>query len=73
MLEKELKVLKAYINKNEAKGHIRPLTSPARSLVLFVLKKDGSLRLCVDYKPLNAITVKDKYAPLLPHKMNDRF
>jgi hypothetical protein len=43
MLEKELKVLKEYINDNEAKGHIRKSTAPIGSLVLFVLKKDGSL------------------------------
>jgi hypothetical protein len=49
MSKKELKVLKEYINENKAKGHIRPLTLEAGSLVLFVPKKDGSLRLCVDY------------------------
>jgi hypothetical protein len=43
MLEKELKVLKEYININEAKGHIRKLIALIRSLVLFVLKKDSSL------------------------------
>jgi hypothetical protein len=43
MLEKELKVLKEYININEAKGYIRKLTALIRSLVLFVLKKDSSL------------------------------
>jgi hypothetical protein len=43
MLEKELKVLKEYINVNEAKGHIRKSIALTRSLVLFVLKKDGSL------------------------------
>ena len=73
MLEKELKVLKEYINVNEAKGHIRPLTAPAGSLVLFVPKKDGTLQLCVDYRALNAITIKDRYALPLPYEMNDRF
>jgi hypothetical protein len=43
MLEKELKVLKEYINVNEAKGHIRKLIALIRSLVLFILKKDNSL------------------------------
>ena len=43
MLEKELKVLKEYINVNKVKGHIKPLIALIKSLVLFVLKKDSSL------------------------------
>jgi hypothetical protein len=43
MFKKELKVLKEYININEAKGHIRKLTALIRSLILFILKKDSSL------------------------------
>jgi hypothetical protein len=43
MLEKELKVLKEFINVNEAKGHIRKLTALIRSLVLFILKKNSFL------------------------------
>jgi hypothetical protein len=46
------------------KGYIRPSSSPWRSPALFVKKKDGSLRMCVDYRPLNAMTIKNKY--LLP-------
>lgn len=44
----ELKALSAYIKKNLANGFIRRSTSPAAVPVLFVKKKDGSLRLCVD-------------------------
>ena len=44
-----------------AKGLIRQCHSPYGSPVLFVQKKDGSLRMCVDYRALNNITVKDKY------------
>jgi hypothetical protein len=46
------------------KGFIRPSTSPWGCPALFVKKKDESLRLCVDYCPLNAVTIKNKY--LLP-------
>lgn len=57
----ELEALKAYIDENLAKGFIRPSTSSAASPILFVKKKDGSLRLCVDYRGLNSMTVKDRY------------
>jgi hypothetical protein len=43
------------------KGYIRPSASPWGCLALFVKKKDNSLRLCVDYHPLNAVTIKNKY------------
>src|SRR6201999_1220666 len=43
------------------KGHIRVSKSQYRSPVLFVKKKDGSMRLCIDYRALNKITIKNKY------------
>jgi hypothetical protein len=43
------------------KGYIRPSTSPWGCPALFVKKKDNSLRPCVDYRPLNAVTIKNKY------------
>ena len=43
------------------KGFIRPSHSPWGAPVLFVKKKDGSLRLCIDYRGLNKVTIKNKY------------
>ena len=43
------------------KGFIRPSASPWGTPVLFVKKKDGGLRLCIDYRQLNQVTVKNKY------------
>jgi hypothetical protein len=59
--EVELKALKAYIETNLASGFIQRSSSPAASPILFVKKKDGSLRLCVDYRALNHASVKNRY------------
>ena len=59
--EEESKVLKEYIEENLKKGFIRPSESPAGYPVLFQLKKDGTLRLCVDYKKLNEVTIRNSY------------
>src|SRR5690606_6759717 len=56
----ELKELYNYIQENLEKGFIRRSESPAGAPVLFVKKKDGSLRLCVDYRALNKVTVKNR-------------
>jgi hypothetical protein len=61
MTPKELVELKVQLNELLDKGYIRPSSSPWGCLALFMKKKDRSLRLCVDYQPLNAVTVKNKY------------
>ena len=57
----ELKELMKQFEELLDKEFIRPSTSPWGAPMLFVKKKDGSLRLCIDYRQLNRITVKDKY------------
>ena len=58
-------VVKAYIDEMLGKGYIRPSTSPYAAPVLIVQKPDGGLRICVDYRALNALTVKNRNAPPL--------
>ncbi|MBW0572610.1 hypothetical protein O181_112325, partial [Austropuccinia psidii MF-1] len=59
--KQESDTLRAYISENVEKGFIRPSSSSTGAPVLFVKKKDGGLRLCVDYRKLNAVTRKNKY------------
>ena len=60
MAPTELKVLKVQLQELLELGFMRPSVSPWGAPVLFV-KKDGSLRLCVDYRRLNWVTIKNKY------------
>ena len=57
----ELKKLKAQLQELLDKGFIRPSVSPWETLVLFVKKNDGSIRLYIDYRELNKVTVRYKY------------
>ncbi|KAK3518674.1 hypothetical protein QTP70_007167 [Hemibagrus guttatus] len=62
-----MKAMDEYIEEALAMGHIRPSTSPAAAGFFFVGKKDGGLRPCIDYRGLNAITVRYPYPlPLVP-------
>ena len=67
-----METLKAYIETNLANGFIRPSKSPAGAPILFDRKSDGSLRLCVDYRGLNNLTIKNRYPLPLVGESLDR-
>ncbi|KAJ1592155.1 hypothetical protein NDA12_006085 [Ustilago hordei] len=64
---KEMAELRKYLDENLAKGFIHPSKSLARPPVLFVPKKDGGLRLCMDYCSLNEITPQE-LGTIAPHR-----
>jgi len=58
--EEKIKALREYLETNEKRGWIRASTSPAGAPIHFVNKKDGWQCLCVEYRQLNKITIKDR-------------
>ncbi|GJU77766.1 putative reverse transcriptase domain-containing protein [Tanacetum coccineum] len=66
----EIKELSTQLQELSDKGFIRPSSSPWGAPFLFVKKKDGSFRMCIDYRKLNKLTVKNRY--LLP-RIDDLF
>ncbi|KAK8951729.1 hypothetical protein KSP39_PZI004220 [Platanthera zijinensis] len=70
MAPHELEELRTQLDEFLECGFIRPISSPWGALVLFVNKKDGSMRHCIDYRELNKITIKNRY--LLP-RIDDLF
>ena len=57
----ELKELKEQLQELLEKGFIRPSAAPWGAPVLFMKKKDGTMRLCINYRELNQVTVRNKY------------
>ena len=71
MFQGELQVLKKFFDKNLAKGFIRASSFPAAAPILFVRKPGVGLRLCVNYRAFNAITVKNRYPlPLIQETLD---
>ena len=70
--EVELKELRTYLEDKLQKGYIRRSKSSAGYPIMFVPKKNGKLRLVIDYRQLNSITVKDRTPLPLITEMKDR-
>jgi len=71
--EEELRTLREWLKEMEQTGKIKPSTSPAGSPILFVSKPHGrGLRLCVDYRALNRITIPNQYPLPLMQELQDR-
>ena len=68
----QLQTLKKYLNKNLKKEYIQLLQSLAEYPIIFVPKKNGKLQLCVNYKQLNNITIKNRYLLSFNHKIQNK-
>jgi hypothetical protein len=67
-----LKILKDYLNKNLERGYIQRSISLIDAPILFAFKKNGGLRLYVNYKSLNKITIKNRHSLLLIEEILNR-
>ena len=72
MAPAELRELKAQLQELLSKGFIRPSASPWGAPVLFLKKKYGSVPMCIDYRQLNKVTVKNKYPLPRIHDLFDQ-
>ncbi len=72
LLTEKLNALWQYLKENMQKEFIKKLQSSAEYSILFVLKSNESLKLCIDYKALNNITIKNSYSILLISELQDR-
>jgi hypothetical protein len=72
MSAQELEAVKKYLDEQLAKGFIRPSSSAAASPILLVRKPGGGIRVCVDYRALNEITIKNRYPIPLVTETLDR-
>ena len=59
--EKKLNVLQNYLYNNKKSNKIKQFTNFAKTLIMFITKKNKNFRLCVDYRNLNVITIKNCY------------
>ena len=71
LLQSELRELREFLDEHLRIGFICLSHSPHRAPVLFVRKKNGNLRLCVDFRGLNKVTKKDRYLLLLTKDLLD--
>ena len=72
LFEKKLRILREYLNENLKKKFIRKSQSSTKYSILFVFKKDEKLRLCVDYRKLNEIIIKNRYSLLNINKLQNK-
>ena len=70
--QKELKILKTYLNENLTKEFIKKSQSSTKYSILFVFKKNDTFRLCVDYRKLNNITIKNRYSLFNINELRDK-
>jgi hypothetical protein len=71
LLERELRILRDYLTEKKAIGWIRHSKLSIKAFILFVSKPDDSLRLCVDYRALNKVIIKNRHPlPLISETIN---